>query len=127
MTRRVQSDKRPARQSARLRRARKARANFSRLNIHRLCVNRTPRHIYAQVITADGTTTIASVSTLEKELIPVREQPGKIEAAKKVGELIARRARDKGIDRVAFDRSGFQYHGRIKALAETARANGLKF
>lgn len=117
----------PARKAARLRRIRRARAAFCRLKVHRLCVNRTPRHIYAQVITADGAATVASASTLEKELIPARGQPGKIEAAKKAGELIARRALGKGIDRVAFDRSGFHYHGRVRALAEAARANGLKF
>ncbi len=113
--------------SVRLRRVRKARAQALRLGIHRLCVHRTPRHIYAQVVASDGATTVASVSTLETELVPFRAQPGKIEVAKKAGELIARRALDKGIERVAFDRCGFRYHGRVKALAEAARANGLKF
>lgn len=113
--------------SVRLRRVRKARAQALRLGIHRLCVHRTPRHIYAQVVASDGATTVASVSTLETELVPFLAQPGKIEVAKKAGELIARRALDKGIERVAFDRCGFRYHGRVKALAEAARANGLKF
>ena len=119
-------DRGPAKKSARLRRVRKMRANALRLGVHRLCVHRTPRHIYAQVVTSDGAATIASVSTLETELASLRT-PGKIEVAKKVGELIARRAQDKGIDRVAFDRCGFRYHGRVRALAEAARANGLKF
>ena len=113
--------------NARLRRARKMRAHAQDLNIHRLCINRTPRHIYAQIIAPDGASTLASASTLEKEVVPLCKQPGKIVSAEKVGELIAERAKQKGIERVAFDRSGFQYHGRIKALAEAARNNGLKF
>ena len=111
----------------RLRRARKARARVRRLNTHRLCVNRTPRHIYAQVIAPDGASTMASASTMEKVLAPELSEPGKIRAAEKIGELIAKRAREKGIESVAFDRSGFQYHGRVKALAEAARHHGLKF
>ena len=123
----TRTDRQPEKKSRRLRRVRKVRASALRLGIHRLCVHRTPRHIYAQVVTSDGAATVAGVSTLETELAPLRAQPGKIEAAKKVGELIARRAREKGVERVAFDRCGFRYHGRIKALAEAARANGLKF
>ncbi len=113
--------------NARLRRARKTRARVRRLNVHRLCVNRTPQHIYAQVIAPDGASTLASASTLEKKVAPARKKPGKVEAAVKVGELIAQRAQKKGVEQVAFDRSGFQYHGRIKALAEAARDKGLKF
>ncbi len=113
--------------NARLRRAHKARSRARRLSVHRLCVNRTPRHIYAQIIAPDGASTLAAASTLEKAAAPVRKRPGKIEAAEKVGELIAKRAQGKGVERVAFDRSGFQYHGRIKALAEAARSHGLKF
>ena len=113
--------------NARAKRARKMRARALQYGIHRLCVNRTPKHIYAQIITSDGAFTVTSVSTLEKPIAPLREKPGKIEVAQKVGELIAQRAQEKGIKRVAFDRSGFRYHGRIKALAEAARDNGLQF
>ena len=113
--------------NARLRRALKARARMREDKVHRLCVNRTPRHIYAQIIAPGGASTLTSASTLEKELAPELGKPGKIRAAEKVGELIARRAREKGIERVAFDRSGFRYHGRVKALAEAARDHGLKF
>ncbi len=113
--------------NARLRRARKARARARGLKAHRLCVNRTPRHIYAQIIAADGAATIVGASTLEKGVVSARNQPGKIRAAEKVGELIAERAQKKGIRRVAFDRSGFQYHGRVRALAEAARSGGLEF
>ena len=113
--------------TARLRRAHKARARSRRLGVHRLCVNRTPRHIYAQIIAPAGNATVASATTLEKDLAPVRAQAGKTKAAEKVGELIAKRAQAKGVKRVAFDRSGFRYHGRVKALAEAARNNGLEF
>jgi len=90
-----------------------------------LCVNRTPRHIYAQVITADGATVVAAASTVEKEL---RESTtGNVSAAEKVGELIASRAKEAGVTKVAFDRSGFKYHGRVKALADAAREGGLEF
>ncbi len=113
--------------NTRLRRARRMRAATPELKIHRLCVNRTPRHIYAQIIAPDGASTLASASTLEKALAEARKKPGKIEAAERVGETIAKRALEKGVERVGFDRSGFRYHGRVKALAEAARANGLKF
>ena len=113
--------------NARLRRSRKLRVTARRSGVHRLCVNRTPRHIYAQVIASDGAVTLASASTLEKEVAAARKQPGKMHAAEKVGELIAARALKKGVERVAFDRSGFRYHGRIKVLAEAARSGGLKF
>ena len=113
--------------NTRLRRARKMRSGASELKVHRLCVNRTPRHIYAQVIAPDGGSTLACASTLEKALAEALKKPGKIEAAEKVGETIAKRALEKGVERVGFDRSGFRYHGRVKALAEAARANGLKF
>ena len=123
----MRTGKQSTRKFARLKRARKIRSHVARLGIHRLCVNRTPRHIYAQVVTPDGSITVASVSSLEKEVALLREKPGKMEVAKKVGELVARRVLDKGVDRVAFDRSGFRYHGRVKALADAARANGLIF
>ena len=113
--------------NSRLRRARRARVRSLRLAVHRLCVHRTPRHIYAQIIAPDGASTVVGASTVEKKLAASRAKSGKIESAGKVGELIAKRALEKGVERVAFDRSGFQYHGRVKALAEAARAGGLKF
>ncbi len=110
---------------SRLRRARRGRAQMREQGATRLCVNRTPRHIYAQVISADGSTVLASASTVEKEL---REgATGNIDAAKKVGALIASRAKDKGVSQVAFDRSGYKYHGRVAALANAAREGGLEF
>ena len=110
---------------ARIRRARRARAKIRELGVNRLCVNRTPRHIYAQVIGADGDKVLASASTLDKSLRA--GTTGNVDAAKAVGELIAERAKAAGVKEVAFDRSGFKYHGRVKALAEAARANGLEF
>jgi large subunit ribosomal protein L18 len=110
---------------ARIRRARRSRLKMRELGAVRLCVNRTPRHIYAQVITADGSTVVAAASTVEKAL---RESAtGNVSAAQKVGELIAARAKEAGVTKVAFDRSGFKYHGRIKALADAAREGGLEF
>ena len=91
----------------------------------RLCVHRTPRHIYAQIISANGANVLASASTVEADLR--NEQTGNVNAATKVGQLIAERAKAAGITKVAFDRSGFQYHGRVKALADAARESGLEF
>jgi large subunit ribosomal protein L18 len=110
---------------ARIRRARRSRSQMREQGVVRLCVNRTPRHIYAQVISADGSAVLASASTVEKEL---REgATGNIDAAKKVGALIASRAKEAGVSQVAFDRSGFKYHGRVAALADAAREGGLEF
>ena len=110
---------------ARLRRARRTRAKISELRTNRLCVFRTPRHIYAQVISANGGEILASASTLDES---VRSgKTGNIEAATKIGALIAERAKSAGISKVAFDRGGFNYHGRLKALAEAAREGGLEF
>lgn len=110
---------------SRIRRARKARLKMRELEVVRLCVHRSSQHMYAQVISADGQQVLVSASTLDKEL---REQgTGNIEAAKKVGQLIAERAKAAGISRVAFDRSGFKYHGRVQALADAAREGGLEF
>ncbi len=109
----------------RLRRARKARLKMRELEAVRLCVYRSSQHIYAQVLSADGGKVLASASTLDKEL---REAAtGNVDAAKKVGQLVAERAKAAGVTQVAFDRSGFKYHGRIKALAEAARECGLEF
>lgn len=111
--------------TARIRRARRARVKMRELGATRLCVNRTPRHIYAQIISSDGAEVLATASTVEKDL---REgKTGNAEAAAKVGQLIAERAIAKGIKKVAFDRSGFKYHGRLKALADAAREGGLEF
>ena len=111
--------------TARIRRARRARVKMRELGATRLCVNRTPRHIYAQIISSDGAEVLATASTVEKDL---REgKTGNAEAAAKVGQLIAERALAKGIKQVAFDRSGFKYHGRLKALADAAREGGLEF
>ena len=110
---------------ARIRRARRSRIKMRELGVTRLCVNRTPRHIYAQIISSDGAQVLATASTVEKDL---REgKTGNAEAAAKVGQLIAERAIAKGIKKVAFDRSGFKYHGRLKALADAAREGGLQF
>ncbi|MEZ5529271.1 MAG: 50S ribosomal protein L18 [Porticoccaceae bacterium] len=110
---------------SRLRRARRARCKIRELGAHRLCVNRTPRHIYAQVISPDGGTVLASASTLDKSLRA--GATGNVDAAKSVGTLIAERAKEAGVTEVAFDRSGYKYHGRVKALADAAREAGLEF
>ena len=109
----------------RLRRARNARLKMLELEVVRLCVYRSSQHIYAQVISADGGKVLASASTLDKELRDAAT--GNIDAAKKVGLLVAERAKVAGITQVAFDRSGFKYHGRVKALADAAREGGLEF
>ncbi len=101
------------------------RLHIRALGATRLCVNRTPRHIYAQVISADGGKVLAQASTLDASLRS--GTTGNIEAATKVGALIAERAKAAGVTKVAFDRSGFKYHGRIKALADAAREGGLEF
>ncbi|ANB91985.1 50S ribosomal protein L18 [Moraxella ovis] len=111
--------------SARLRRAKKTRAHIRHLGVNRLTVNRTPRHIYAQVISPTGGVVVAQASTLDASLRS--SATGNVEAAKAVGALIAERAKAAGITKVAFDRSGFKYHGRVKALADAARENGLEF
>ncbi|MBT8091615.1 MAG: 50S ribosomal protein L18 [Gammaproteobacteria bacterium] len=109
----------------RLRRARKARAKIRELEMNRLTIHRTPRHIYAQVIGGDQV--IASASTLEAEVRKGVKNGGNVEAAAIVGARIAEKAKAAGVDSVAFDRSGFRYHGRVKALADAAREAGLKF
>ncbi|MCQ4309698.1 MULTISPECIES: 50S ribosomal protein L18 [Pseudomonadaceae] len=109
----------------RLRRARKARLKMRELEAVRLCVYRSSQHIYAQVLSADGGKVLASASTLDKELRG--GATGNVDAAKKVGQLVAERAKAAGVTQVAFDRSGFKYHGRVKALADAAREGGLEF
>lgn len=112
--------------SVRHRRATRPRIKIRELAVHRLCVHRTPRHIYAQVIAPDGGHTLVSASTLDPEVRKEVAAGGNVTAAKVVGRLVAERARSAGIESVAFDRSGFRYHGRIKALADAAREAGLR-
>lgn len=109
----------------RLRRAKRSRSKIRELGANRLTVHRTPRHIYAQIIAPTGDTVLASASTVEKDLRG--NATGNVDAAVQVGKLIAERAKAAGVETVAFDRSGFRYHGRVKALAEAARENGLQF
>ena len=115
-----------SKKQSRLRRAKRTRAKISELGAHRLSVHRTPRHIYAQVIDPAGNKVVASASTLQKEVREGLKSTGNAEAAAAVGKLIAERSKSAGVDQVAFDRSGFKYHGRVKALADAARENGLK-
>ncbi|WP_438864354.1 50S ribosomal protein L18 [Neptunicella sp.] len=113
--------------SARLRRATRARKKISELAMHRLTVCRTPRHMYAQLIAPCGSQVLAAASTVEADLKKGLKGTGNADAAAAVGKAIAERAIEKGIKDVAFDRSGFKYHGRVKALADAAREAGLKF
>jgi large subunit ribosomal protein L18 len=113
--------------ASRLRRARRARAHIKELGVTRLCVHRTPRHIYAQIIAPEGNAVVASASTLDSGVRKDVSTTGGVAAATVVGKMIAERAKAAGITRVAFDRSGFKYHGRVKALADAARENGLEF
>ena len=112
---------------ARIRRATKSRSKMKELGVHRLVVNRTPRHIYAQVISADGGKVLAAASSVEKNVKAAGKTTGNVDSAKAVGTLIAERATKAGVSSVAFDRSGFKYHGRVKALADAARESGLQF
>lgn len=123
-------DKKAAdKKAARLRRGLRTRYKIRELGIHRLCVHRTPRHIYAQIIipASIGDQTLVAASTLDSTLRQSLKSTGDIEAAKAVGRAIAERAKTIGITQVAFDRSGFKYHGRLKALADAARESGLEF
>lgn len=114
--------------SKRMRRAGKTRAKIREMRIARLCIHRTPRHIYAQVIAADGDKTLVAASTVDKDIRTALDgYSGNVDAASVVGKTIAERAKAAGIETVAFDRSGFRYHGRVKALADAAREGGLKF
>jgi len=116
-----------SRKTARLRRARKARARIHRLEVPRLTVYRSGRHIYAQVISATGGNVLAAASTLQKDLREGLEGTCNKAAAAAVGKAIAERAVAAGVEKVAFDRSGFKYHGRVKELADAAREGGLSF
>ena len=106
--------------TSRLRRAKRARAKIRELKVNRLCIYRSPRHIYAQVISPDNQV-LAAASSLGTD------KTGNVESAKQIGKLIAERAKSAGVSKVAFDRSGYMYHGRIKALADAAREGGLEF
>lgn len=112
---------------SRLRRAKKARSTIRRLGINRLSVHRTPKHIYAQVTAADGSKILVEASTVQPDVKSNIKTTGNIEAAAIVGKLIGEKALAAGVEQVAFDRSGFKYHGRVKALADAAREAGLKF
>lgn len=111
----------------RLRRAARSRAKMHELGVNRLVVNRTPRHIYAQVISGENGTVLASASTVEKAVASEVGKTGNVDAAKHIGTLVAERALEAGVKQVAFDRSGFKYHGRVQALADAAREKGLQF
>ncbi len=111
----------------RLRRARKTRAKIAELKVTRLSVHRTNTHIYAQIIAESGDKVLASASTVEADVRKKVKNGGNVEAAAVIGKLIAEKAKKAGITAVAFDRSGYKYHGRIKALADAARENGLSF
>ena len=113
--------------SARLRRATRTRKKIQELGATRLVVHRTPRHIYAQLIAANGSEVLATASTVEGSIKEQLKSTGNVEAAKFVGKLIAERAKEKGVESVSFDRSGFKYHGRVAALADAAREAGLQF
>ena len=112
---------------ARLRRARRTRSKIAELKVVRLAVHRTNSHIYAQVIAPSGDKVLVSASTIEPEVRKSVKNGGNVEAAAQVGKRIAEKAKKLGIETLAFDRGGYRYHGRVKALAEAARENGLKF
>lgn len=111
----------------RLRRARRTRMRMREAGAHRLTIFRTPRHIYAQVLTPGGDQTLVAASTVEQGVRGDVKYTGNIDAAAAVGKAIAEKAKAAGIEKVAFDRGGFAYHGRVKALADAAREGGLQF
>jgi large subunit ribosomal protein L18 len=112
--------------TARLRRAKRARRTFIENGVTRLVMHRTPRHSYAQVISPEGKV-LAAASTVEKDIRSAVDSTGNVEAAAAVGKAIAERAVKNGVEKVSFDRGGFKYHGRVKALADAAREAGLQF
>lgn len=111
----------------RQRRVRRSRGKIAELGAIRLSVHRTSKHIYAQIFSPKGSEVLACASSLEPVLKEQTMGPGKLQMAEAVGKLVAERAKAKGVKRLAFDRSGYKYHGRIKMLADAARANGLEF
>ena len=112
---------------ARLRRAKSTRSHIRVLGVPRLSVLRTGQHLYAQIFTADGSKVLASASTVQSDVRDGLKNGKNADAAAKVGQSIAEKAKAAGIEKVAFDRSGYRYHGRIKALADAAREGGLQF
>lgn len=113
---------------SRIRRGKRARAKIKQLAVNRLCIHRTAQHMYAQIISPCGSKVLVSASTLEAELRDaIKGNRGNKEAAAKVGATIAKRALEANIKEVAFDRSGFKYHGRVAALADAAREAGMRF
>ena len=112
---------------ARLRRAKSTRSRIRILGVPRLSVLRTGQHLYAQLFSSDGSKVLASASTLQADVMAGLKNGKNADAAAKVGQVIAERAKAAGYEKVAFDRSGYRYHGRIKALADAAREGGLKF
>ena len=113
--------------TARLRRAKSTRVHIRNLGVPRLTVLRTGQHLYAQLFTADGAKVLASASTVQADVMAGLKNGKNMDAAAKVGQVIAERAKAAGIEKVAFDRSGYRYHGRVKALADAAREGGLQF
>ena len=113
--------------TARLSRSKRTRIKLKELDHTRLCVYRTPKHIYAQVISGDGSTVLACASTVEKDIKSKCKSTGNVASAAMVGEIVANRCKEKGVEKVSFDRSGYKYHGRVKALADAAREHGLQF
>ena len=113
--------------TARLRRAKRSRSKMKELGVNRLVVHRTPKHIYAQVLSGENSQVLVTAATTEKAIREQLKYSGNIAAAKIVGATLAERASKAGVVKVAFDRSGFKYHGRVQALADAARENGLKF
>ena len=111
----------------RIKRAKKTRSKIKELGVNRLSIHRTSKHIYAQVIDGSGSKVLAAASTLDSSVKAEADYTGNVNAAALVGKAIAAKAKDAGIESVAFDRSGFKYHGRVKALADAARESGLKF
>jgi large subunit ribosomal protein L18 len=111
----------------RQRRAVKTRAHIRNLGVARLSIHKTPRHIYAQVTDAQGAKVLAAASTVQATVKSDLKYTGNVDAAKAVGRAIAEKAKAAGVTRVAFDRAGFRYHGRVKALADAARESGLEF
>lgn len=113
--------------ASRLKRALKIRCKINKLEVNRLTIHRTSQHIYAQVLSVDGKSTIAAASTVQTSIKAAVKNTSNVAAAIEVGKEIANKAIAAGVTEVAFDRSGFKYHGRVKALADAAREAGLKF
>jgi len=113
--------------TSRLRRGKRSRAKIKELGVNRLTVHKTARHIYAQIIDPSGSAVIASANTLQGDIKAKLKYSGNCDAAVVVGQVIAEKAKAQGVTQVAFDRSGFKYHGRIKSLADAAREQGLEF